>query len=69
MLINNEIKNIVEEKYQEMLKNSETNAVLSHELLGELSLFIDVQPAHYFMSFEIDGKKLYVGSNTIEALK
>lgn len=47
----------------QMIADGEQEAVIDDARLGKLSVFIDTEPETFFLSYEVDGHKVYVGGN------
>lgn len=64
MFINNEIEELVQEKYEEAIADGKDSIFLEDSTLGKLTLFVKDKPTHVLLTFIIDEKEVYVGGNT-----
>lgn len=65
MLINEEFKNMVSEKYELMKKEKVHQAILDKEKLGNIMVFINEKPKSFLWQFEFSEDVVYVGSNDL----
>ncbi len=65
MLINEETKKIVQNRYETAKKSGEKSIILNEEKFGGIELFINEQPKYSLAKLTVEEDTLYLGSNTL----